>query len=142
MSQTVIGPEDDEKTAKIRKISSAVWIVAPLVILIGDIFGVPNPGRGDTPSEVYRDTKVSWWILPIVWGYVGAHLNLTIGQPDTFKMRFLISSAVMLVLLILNLMTVFVWKWKAGGPELIGAYFLGHAIGVALWSQDMFPPYR
>jgi hypothetical protein len=138
MNETAVIPLDPnpERTKKLRWASRGLVILTGVLWAIYDIIPSINSGRGDTISENFRDWGRRAWVLPLFWGLLSGHLFLNVGQPDTYRVRFLVAAGIMAGLIAVNIFTWYALHHEANVYMRIGLFFGGIGMGLLLWSQN------
>lgn len=124
-----------ERTKKQRLISQIILVSTGAIWLIWDLFPAINAGRGDTLSENIRDFSRHVIFLPLLWGCLGAHFFINLGQADNYIARFYVLIGFAVAAVALDLVLWFTNQIQYTPDMRIAAYFVGNAIGLLLWSQ-------
>lgn len=127
---------DPEKTRKLSAVSVGITVATGIIWALWDIVPAMWEGRNDTISENIRNFSRFAWVVPWFWGALTAHFFINIGQPDSYKLRFLIFGVTTVALVVFNLLTYYVWHWNCPPWVRTISVFVGALCGLLFWSQD------
>jgi hypothetical protein len=115
-----------------RSITTWILIAVGLILLVWDIIVAANTIRGDTISEITRDTSYRVWFIPWAIGGIAGHLFWHKDSAEKWNVPAMVISSLILVgvnLIALNN------EWTIGSWLPISVFAAGIVAGHVWWPQ-------